>query len=312
MDIENPYRKGLASSSQRSPLPATGTSVLGRIKFVVITLVVLAILGIASMHVHSTPEIDQISSKLMSLRGRQSLRGSGSAVTPEEGYMDTLNEHGGSPPVHRGIEGDDQRVGAHDEEPGKTAAGTKNGLPSQKKTDGSAVYLTRIITAKPTAAPTFSPTAKPTAAPTAAPTQTPTAKPTVQPTAQPTAKRTENITPKEEVAKDAPAPIGADGKPHGVDPGTAKLETLATAGGAEKKVDYCSGNVDPWENVPVENWKVPTAASMKEAKRWKKTLQDFLHSVSSISYGGPKLRKYLQEQVEILQIDRFETFCKYA
>ena len=284
-------------------------------------LVVLAILGMASMYVHSTPEIDQISAKLMSLRGRQSLRGPGSTVTPEEGYTDTLNEHGRSPPVHHdmgGIEGDDHREGAHGKrhsgkEHGKTAAETKNGLPSQKKTGGSAVYLTRIITAKPTAAPTFSPTANPTAAPT----QTRTAKPTAQPTAQPTAKQTEKpvtdvITRKNELAKVAPAPIGAYGKPHGEDPGAANLANSAAVGDTVEKVDYCSGNVDPWGNVPVENWEVPKAASMKEAKRWKKTMSDFLNSVTAIPYGGPKLRKYLQEQVEILQTDRFETFCKYA
>ena len=182
MDIENPYRQGLNASAQRPPAPSVGVSVFGRIKFVVLSIIILGVLGMASMHVHSASDIDQISAKLMSLRNGysgQSLRGVVGRVgqnddrahessTPEEGsYTDMDREerpatvhhtmgHSGSgvdaklapvvPPPH-GTGGEERRGGSASSHGWDESGGVRH----------AGINLSRLSTSAPTPTPTARP-----------------------------------------------------------------------------------------------------------------------------------------------------------
>jgi hypothetical protein len=79
-----------------------------------------------------------------------------------------------------------------------------------------------------------------------------------------------------------------------------------------KKMDYCSGQIDPFEKIPVDQFVPPKGAPFETVTVWKKKINEFLKSVSQLKIGGAALREKLASDVSELKILRFKLFCQYA
>jgi hypothetical protein len=79
-----------------------------------------------------------------------------------------------------------------------------------------------------------------------------------------------------------------------------------------KKINYCSGQVDPFEKIPVDQFIPPKGAPFETVTVWKKKINEFLKSISQLKIGGAALREKLANEVSELKILRFKLFCQYA
>jgi hypothetical protein len=109
----------------------------------------------------------------------------------------------------------------------------------------------------------------------------------------------------------------ANNRPTGYD--LPDLKTVSPAGadskadGAEKpKIDYCAGQVDPFQGIPVDTFTPPAAADFASVTQWRNEVKSMIARVSKVRYGGDDLRQLMRTEVETLQVLRFELFCKYA
>jgi hypothetical protein len=78
------------------------------------------------------------------------------------------------------------------------------------------------------------------------------------------------------------------------------------------KIDYCKGQVDPFEKIPVDRFTPPKDAPFEAVTAWKKKMNEFLTSVSKLKIGGDLLREKLTNDVTDLKVLRFKLFCQYA
>jgi hypothetical protein len=78
------------------------------------------------------------------------------------------------------------------------------------------------------------------------------------------------------------------------------------------KIDYCKGQVDPFEKIPVDRFTPPKDAPFEAVTAWKKKMNEFLTSVSKMKIGGDLLREKLTNDVTDLKVLRFKLFCQYA
>eukprot|EP01036_Dinobryon_divergens_P023303 gene23303-31632_t len=78
------------------------------------------------------------------------------------------------------------------------------------------------------------------------------------------------------------------------------------------KVDYCKGNVDPFEGQSIEHFKPPASASFDKAVAWKSAVQSMVESIGQLKIGGKELRLKMKSELERLRVLRFELFCAFA
>ena len=90
--------------------------------------------------------------------------------------------------------------------------------------------------------------------------------------------------------------------------GVAALNTEAV----QLKINYCSGNVDPFSSTPVDKFVVPSSASFESSQQWASELSKVLKSIAKLRIGGSELRAIMKEEVDKLKLLRFQLFCAYA
>jgi hypothetical protein len=123
--------------------------------------------------------------------------------------------------------------------------------------------------------------------------------------------------PVEQLAPPVIVTTTANNRPTGYD--LPDLKTVSPTGadpkadGAEKpKIDYCAGQVDPFQGIPVDTFTPPAAADYKSVSQWRSEVKSMIGRVSKVRYGGEDLRQLMRTEVEALQVLRFKLFCEYA
>lgn len=79
----------------------------------------------------------------------------------------------------------------------------------------------------------------------------------------------------------------------------------------QKKVDYCVDQIDPYDHIPVENFKPPKSAPYKSSLQYSNAVKQMKKAVGKTIIGGEALRQQLLEEVNKLKVLRFELFCMY-
>ena len=82
--------------------------------------------------------------------------------------------------------------------------------------------------------------------------------------------------------------------------------------GEQVKIDYCAGNIDPFQHIPVDTYQPPSSADFELASQWRSAVRTMVSKISKVKYGGEELRALIRSEVEALQVMRFKMFCKYA
>lgn len=78
------------------------------------------------------------------------------------------------------------------------------------------------------------------------------------------------------------------------------------------KIDYCKGQIDPFEKIPVDRFTPPKDAPFEAVTVWRKKMNEFMLTISKLKIGGSLLREKLANDVTELKILRFKLFCQYA
>jgi len=75
--------------------------------------------------------------------------------------------------------------------------------------------------------------------------------------------------------------------------------------------DVCKTQIDPFKDMPVENFVPPKGADLKDVMMWEDTVADLKERIRKMKVGGKTLRDTIRKEVRALQLLRFQTFCKY-
>lgn len=185
MDIENPYRQGVGSSSH-PPSRSFWQYFQFRLKHIVIFIMIVGITGLVTVHNHVgidfansySPKIVQLENSIKAaLRGSASNTfNSHSNIMPSESLSSSSSSSFSSTNNIK-----DNKKFRNDDDDHNNHAGKKDSIHE-------AETFTLTSTKHPTPAPTVAPTLHPTKHPTRHPTKHPTRQPTRQPTLKPTMK----------------------------------------------------------------------------------------------------------------------------
>ena len=67
--------------------------------------------------------------------------------------------------------------------------------------------------------------------------------------------------------------------------------------------------MDPFQNLPVDAWEPPKKALISDKKKWKDKQGSMMTKIRLQTFGGPKLRDFIAEEVRAMEQLRIDLFC---
>ena len=119
------------------------------------------------------------------------------------------------------------------------------------------------------------------------------------------------------LATAAPEPTKAAELPPAVSSAVQQSITQAEAkppmsAAGTTKTNKCDGSMDPFGSLPVDTFLPPKGAPARLKKEWEDAQRAMMQGIRGLSYGGDKLRTYIDGEARKMQQKRLSMFCQYV